>query len=131
VSYSCGTSGSAPDGPLGSGVLAAISFQPGANFGSTNLVFATSHLDDITGGVPIGHQALTGGMLIGKCGDFNADQAVTVADILLMILQFGSIAGPPPSANWDPRFDVNNDGQISVADIVIEVQEFGRSCTAP
>ncbi len=131
VSYSCGTSGSAPDGPLGSGVLAAITFQPGANFGSTNLVFATSHLDDITGGVPIGHQALTGGMLIGKCGDFNADQAVTVADILLMILQFGSTAGPPPSANWDPRFDVNNDGQISVADIIIEVQEFGRSCTAP
>jgi hypothetical protein len=131
VSYSCSTLGSAPDGPLGSGVLAAITFQPGANFGSTNLMFATSLLDDITGGVPISHEPLTGGMLIGKCGDFNADQAITVGDILLMILQFGSTAGPPPSANWDPRFDVNNDGRVSVADIVIEAQEFGRSCTAP
>jgi hypothetical protein len=130
VNYSCSTAGSAPDGPLGSGVLATITFQPGTNFGSTSLVFATSHLDDITGGVPISHTPLTGEMLIGKCGDFNSDQAITVGDILLMIVRFGSIGGPPPSANWDPRFDVNNDGRISVADIVIEGQEFGRSCTA-
>jgi hypothetical protein len=130
VSYSCSTLGSAPSGPLGSGVLATIAFQPGANFGSTNLTLTTSHLDDITGGVPISHQPLTGAMLIGKCGDFNSDQAITVGDTLLMIQRFGSTAGPPPSPNWDPRFDINDDGRVSVADLVIETQEFGHSCTA-
>jgi len=130
VNFSCNTLANAPDGPLGSGVLATITFQPAANFGSTNLVFSTSHLDDITGDVSISHTPLTGAMLIGKCGDFNSDGAVTVGDILLMILRFGSNAGPPPTANWDPRFDVNNDGRVNVADLVIEGQEFGRSCTA-
>jgi hypothetical protein len=129
VNFSCNTLGSAPAGPLGSGVLATITFQPGANFGSANLKFDLSHLDDITGDVPISHTPLTGAMLIGKCGNFNGDSGVTVGDILLMILRFGSNAGPPPTANWDPRFDVNNDGRVNVADLVIEGQEFGRPCT--
>jgi hypothetical protein len=131
VSYSCSTLGSTPGGPFGSGVLATITFQPGANFGSANLVFATSFLDDTTGATSISHQPLIGAMLIGKCGDFNADNTVTVGDTLLMIQRFGSSAGPPPSPNWDPGFDINDDGRVSVADLVIEGQEFGRSCTGP
>jgi hypothetical protein len=130
VAYSCRTLGNTPGGPQGSGVLATIAFQPGAAFGSTNLAFTISHLDDITVAVPIVHQAITGAMLIGKCGDFNADHVVTIGDILQMLLRFGSIAGPPPTADWDPRFDVNDDGTVNIGDVVVEVQEFGRACTA-
>jgi hypothetical protein len=130
VNYSCNTLGSAPAGPQGPGVLATIVFQPAASFGSTNLTFTKSHLEDITGDVIIPHNALTGAMLIGKCGDFNADHVVTIGDILQMILRFGSIAGPPASPNWDPRFDVNNDGSVIIGDLIIEVQEFGRACNA-
>jgi hypothetical protein len=141
VNYSCNTLGSSPNGPLGSGVLATIVFQPAASFGSTNLTFATSHLQDITGDTQIIHDALTsaapsGGMLIAKCGDFSTppDNVVTIGDILQMILHFGSNAGPPPTANWDPRFDVNPGvpgiPAVNIGDLVIEVQEFGRACVA-
>ena len=130
VNYSCATQGSTPNGPLGSGVLATITFHPGA-IGSTSLAFTLSTLTDITGTVDIGHahKPLTDSLLVAKCGDFNADSVVTIGDILLMILRFGSNAGPPPSANWDARFDVNNDGAVTIGDILIEVQEFGRACT--
>lgn len=131
VNYSCNTLGSSPDGPVGSGVLATITFQPAASFGSTNLAFSTSHLDDITGTIPIAHDALTGAMLIAKCGDFNADKVVTIGDILQMILRFGSNAANPAGPPlWDPRFDVNNNGAVNISDLVIEVQEFGRACNA-
>ena len=127
VNYSCATTGSVPDGPLGSGVLATINFQPGA-IGSTSLTFAKSHLLDITGTVNIAHahKPLTDTLLVAKCGDFNGDFVVTIGDILLMILQFGTNTGSP---NWDARFDVNADGAVSIGDILIEVQEFGRACT--
>jgi hypothetical protein len=129
VNFGCDTTGGAPPGPTGSGVLATITFQPGASFGSSNLIFTSSSLRDI-GSAAIPHTALTGAMIIAKCGDFNGDTTVTVGDILLVILRFGSVAGPPPSANWDPAYDLNNDGRISVADLVIAGQEFGKSCTA-
>jgi hypothetical protein len=130
VNYSCNTLLSTPNGPLGSGVLATIAFQPAASFGSTNLTFLKSHLEDVTGDVIIAHKVVTGAMLIGKCGDFNGDHAVTIGDILQMILRLGSFAGPPASPNWDARFDVNNNGIVNFGDLVIEVQEFGRACNA-
>ncbi len=76
------------------------------------------------------HRALDGSLRVAKCGDFDANQAVTVGDILQMIQRFGTFAGPPPSPNWDPRFDLNNDGRVDLSDLLIEVQEFGRDCTA-
>ena len=133
VNYSCSSIGSTLDGPLGSGVLATITFQPAASFGgktATNLAFTKTHLLDITGDVPIAHQAINGSMLVAKCGDFNADKIITVGDILLIIQRFGSFAGPPPSPNWDPRFDLNYDGSVTVSDLLIEVQQFGRNCNA-
>lgn len=127
VNYSCATQGATPNGPLGSGVLARISFQPGA-IGLTSLTFAKSHLLDITGTVNIAHthKPPTDKLLVAKCGDFNGDSVVTIGDILLMILRFGTNTGSP---NWDARFDVNDDGTVSIGDILIEVQEFGRACT--
>jgi hypothetical protein len=130
VTYGCSTTGTTPDGPTGSGVLATVTFQPGAGFGATNLVFSASQLEGIFGATSIGHTALTGGMLIGKCGDFNGDTTVTVSDFLLMIGQYGSSAGPPPTADWDPRYDLNDDGQVGAADIVVAAQQFGQSCSA-
>ena len=133
VNFSCNSFTSAPDGPLGSGVLATIKFVPATTFGSktsTIFTFAKSHITDISGDVPISHVALDGSMLVAKCGDFNADKTVTVGDIILISSRFGENQGPPPTANWDPAFDLNGDGAVTIGDLLIEVQQFGRQCNA-
>jgi hypothetical protein len=134
LSYSCNTIGpGAPtgfNGPQGSGVLARVTFQPGSAFGFTSLTFTKSHLEDLTGDIPIAHTSINGSLLVAKCGDFSGDNIVTIGDMVQLIGRFGTFAGPPPSANWDPRFDLNVDARITVGDMLIEVQEFGMSCVA-
>ena len=133
VNFSCNSFASAPDGPLGSGVLATIEFLPASTFGSktsTTLAFAKTHLTDISGDVLIGHAALGGSVLVAKCGDFNGDKVVTVGDIILISSRFGANQGPPPTPDWDPAFDLNGDGAVTIGDLLIEVQQFGRQCNA-
>jgi hypothetical protein len=91
-------------------------------------VFNKTHLTDITGGAgTVPHSALTGSLRVAKCGDFDANKAVAVGDILQIIQRFGTFAGSP---NWDPKFDLNGDNRVDLSDLLIEVQEFGRNCNA-
>ena len=136
VNISCNTLTNTPNGPLGSGVLATVTFQPatiappcgfGFSCGLSTLVFNKHHLTDITGDVPLPHTALTGSLRVAKCGDFDGTKAVAIGDILQIIQRFGTFAGGP---NWDPKFDLNSSGNVDVGDLLIEVQEFGQRCNA-
>jgi hypothetical protein len=130
VNVSCNTLAASPNGPLGSGVLATITFQPAAVPGlmSTQspppLGFSKTHLTDITGDVPISHTALVGTFRTAKCGDFDGNGAVTISDILALIQKFGTSV--PPT---DPKFDLDGNNIVDVQDLLIEVAEFGRTCT--
>ena len=136
VNVSCNTLTNTPDGPLGSGVLATITFQPATTPGLTTLALQPqppkkTHLTDITGDVPVPHTTLNGSLRVAKCGNFDlTNTAVTISDILQLIQRFGTFGGPPPSANWHPRFDLNGDNRVDLGDLLIEVQQFGRNCTA-
>jgi hypothetical protein len=129
VNVSCNTLANSPDGPLGSGVLATITFQPAGALGLTSLTFNKTHLTDISGDVPIPHKSSAGSFRVAKCGDFDNNQAVTIGDILALIQKFGTT---PASLNWDQRFDLDKalPASVNLSDLLIEVQEFGRNCTA-
>lgn len=127
VNYSCNSTLTTPNGPLGSGVLATVTFQPASTPGLTTLVFNKTHLLDITGDRQLAHTALNGSLRVAKCGDFDGNKAVTVGDILRLIQRFGTFDGSP---NWDPRFDLNGDNRVDLSDLLIEVQQFGRNCNA-
>lgn len=130
VNFSCNTQTNTPNGPLVSGVLATVTFQPASTPGLTTLVFNKTHLIDITGEVPLPHAALNGSLRVAKCGDFDGNKAVTVGDILQLIQRFGSALGRPPPPEYDPRFDLNGDNRVDLSDLLIEVQQFGRNCNA-
>lgn len=61
-------------------------------------------------------------------GDANGDNAVSVADFLILRAAFGSSDGSP---TWDARADFNGDGTVSVADFLILRKNFGMSGDAP
>jgi hypothetical protein len=130
VNFSCNTTTSTPNGPVGSGKLATITFDPGGAFGSTVLHFEKMHLTDITGDVSIAHKPLDGNLLIAKCGDFvptPLDKVITVGDLLAIILKFGTNSTQP---DWNPAYDLNDSGNVDILDLLIEAQEFGRACNA-
>jgi plastocyanin len=60
----------------------------------------------------------------GSCvecfGDLNNDNSVTVADLLLILSEFGCTA--------DCTTDINNDGVTSVADLLVLLSVFGTTC---
>ena len=39
-------------------------------------------------------------------GDLNHDGYVTLEDLVMMALAYGSHAGPPPDPNWNPEADL-------------------------
>jgi len=53
-------------------------------------------------------------------GDLNNDSSVTVADLLLILSEFGCVAGCTT--------DINNDGVTSVADLLELLSVFGTTC---
>ena len=56
--------------------------------------------------------------------DFDGDNAVTIADFLLFVAQFGLGQG---DAEYDARFDLDGDGAIGIGDFLIFVNAFGTS----
>ena len=56
--------------------------------------------------------------------DFDGDNAVTIADFLLFVAQFGLGQG---DAGYDARFDLDGDGAIGIGDFLIFVNAFGTS----
>ena len=55
--------------------------------------------------------------------DVNGDGKVTITDIVIIALAFGSKPGDP---NWNPNADLNGDGKVTITDIVIAALHFGE-----
>lgn len=56
--------------------------------------------------------------------DLNQDGKITITDIVLCALAFGSKPGDP---NWNPYVDLNQDGKVTITDIVIIALRFGET----
>ena len=59
-----------------------------------------------------------------KVTDLNGDGKVSITDVVIAALAFGSEPGDP---NWNPIADVNGDEKITITDIVIVALHFGWS----
>ncbi len=58
-------------------------------------------------------------------GDVDGNSAVTMNDLYLTALSFGTVSGDP---DWDADLDLNQDNVISVMDLFIVTKNFGRAC---
>ena len=63
---------------------------------------------------------IVSGNEVACLGDFNGDNQITVADLLILLTEFGCTS--------NCNFDLNNDGQVSVADLLILLTVLGNSC---
>ncbi len=57
--------------------------------------------------------------------DFDHDGPVSIDDLSLLALHFGSQLGQPA---YGAQFDLNDDGAINVADLSIFALQYGRTC---
>ena len=55
--------------------------------------------------------------------DVNGDGVVNMADVVLVLLAFGSTPGSP---NWNPRCDITQQGKVDMSDVVIVLENFGE-----
>jgi hypothetical protein len=121
-------------GVTGTGLLASITLQaaPGAAVGTYTDVLGLDFTDGTflvntqvnPGPFRIPAQLMDASVLIAPFADFNADCAVSLTDVLLLINRFGESAGSP---NWDPIYDLNGDNSIALIDVLIIVGEFGTT----
>jgi hypothetical protein len=58
--------------------------------------------------------------VIGCPSDLNADLMVSIADLLLLLSEFGCIEGCSA--------DINGDGQVAVSDVLELLSSFGEPC---
>lgn len=63
-------------------------------------------------------------LTIGYIGDVNADGAVDVVDLLMLVDTFGKMVGDD---GYDPNCDLNGDGAVDVVDLLMFVENFGKS----
>jgi peptide/nickel transport system substrate-binding protein len=59
--------------------------------------------------------------------DYNYDGKVNGRDIGATARSFGAVYGPPMSARWNFRCDVNNDRVINMKDISLVAKNFGKT----
>jgi len=126
----CYTAGTSPFGPQGGGLLGSFVLAPGTITGSSSLVNRSFLLNTTADALEITALKRNVSAVVAECADFNNDHVVSASDIGLVVQHFGTVGGPPPSQNWDPRYDMNNDNAIGAADIGLTVIQFGRQCTA-
>ena len=60
------------------------------------------------------------------CADVDGDGRIEVNDILAVSQRSGTTAG---SANYDPKYDLNNDGKIDTGDVSVAQGLYGVQCT--
>lgn len=126
LTFSCVTLGSTPAGPTGSGRLATINFTTGSTLGIGPLSLTTTELVDNTEVANlISHTSSTATIQIAKCGDYDGNRIVALADILAVAQKFGL---NPSSPNWDPKYDVDGNNAVGIADILTVAKEFGMMC---
>ena len=54
-------------------------------------------------------------------GDLNGDGTVSIADITIWGLAFGSYPGHP---RWNQRADINSDGRVDIVDAMLITREW-------
>lgn len=129
ANVSCNTFMSAP--PYGATTpggqappLATLYLEPGAASGNgiikvtavSKIVNTPINPDDLAA-IPVLRQ--NGPVVVARCADFNADNAVSIIDIVRQVGQFGQP---------NPFYDLNLDGFVTIGDITITVYQFGVSC---
>ncbi len=57
-------------------------------------------------------------------GDVNGDKVVNIADLLLVIDNFGKT---PSDAGYDARADANGDGLVNILDVIVVTSNFGKT----
>jgi hypothetical protein len=130
----CYTQGATPPfGAQGGSLLGSFVLTPGSTPGNTTLTINNPSaflLNTTVDALPMPLIKRNASVVVAECGDFNGDGTVSVGDIGLTVGHYGTTGGPPPSGNWDQRYDLNNDNTVSVGDIGLVVIQFGRQCTA-
>ena len=107
-------------GQTGSGDLATFTFTIIAN-STTTINIASAVMQDFNN--PIAFTAV--GATLGNklIGDINGDGKVSLADLVILALAYGSTPGSP---NWTPYADFNGDGKVNLADLVLLALHYGQ-----
>lgn len=128
----CYTPGTQPFGPRNAGnhLLGSFTLAPGSVPGTSVITNQSFILNTTADATEITATKRSMSVIIVECGDFNGDGIVSVTDIGLTVQHYGTGGGPPPSPNWDERYDMNSDNSVSVGDIGLVVVQFGLQCTA-
>lgn len=66
-----------------------------------------------------------GTVKIAMLGDINGDGVISITDVVITALAFGSRPGDP---NWNPDADLRPDNIIDIIDFVIIGVNFGKTC---
>ncbi|MDH5691459.1 MAG: PKD domain-containing protein, partial [Candidatus Bathyarchaeota archaeon] len=69
---------------------------------------------------------IDGTVRVNIVGDLNSDRKVSITDIVIVALTFGSQPGDP---KWNPNTDMNNDGKITITDVIIVKIHMGEKDT--
>jgi len=104
--------------------LAVLYLQPGSTAGQapftltsrTHLVNTPVNPDQLA---YIPTALLAGNLIVARCADVTGDLAVSVADIVRVVQNFGTT---------NTFYDLNLDGRVSISDITLTVQMFGMRC---
>jgi hypothetical protein len=59
-------------------------------------------------------------------GDLNGDSKVSLADLVILALAYGS---KPGDSNWNPNADIDGNLVVGLSDLVILAQNYGRTDT--
>ena len=111
----------------GDGRVANITFTVDS-YGSCTLdLYGTALGDNILPPNPIEHAVIDGYFSNKILGDVNGDGTVDSSDLLDFSEAYGSIAGPPPSPNWNSECDLMWDGKVDVSDLFSLGRNYGES----
>ncbi len=88
------------------------------------LVKASHWLTSKFTSVWLGAEGTTGLNISLRNGDVDGNDAVNIADFLLLRNAFGSSTGGP---GWNPNADLNGDGSVNAADFLILRANFGQT----
>jgi hypothetical protein len=63
-------------------------------------------------------------VLLTLPGDINGDRRVSLQDLVLLAMAYGSKLGDP---KWDARCDLKRDNKISLLDLVVLAKNYGKT----
>jgi hypothetical protein len=93
------------------------------NFAYGNYVLG-SNATQVPGETDTTNNNCTGGLIkVTIQGDMNGDFRVSLADLIILALAYGS---KPTDQRWDPNADIDGNGVINIADLVHLAWNYGK-----